>query len=208
MALNIAQHSAAWFSASSGSSFVALPANCGIGSSILLAISPPQLAINTVTAITSAMGTFSRINAVAGITAGELEWWACPNTGAADNHFTPTFAGGGFAQCFAFEITGQISTIVAGGTGSVNGGTDLVVNNTAAVKAFCAVAGYGQNSTPPAGNWTNIPAGTTGQWQVAYQIVTVANPTADWAFGGSGYISQGAGIVQNTWPPNNMFRVL
>jgi hypothetical protein len=166
-------------SISSGQSNQVLAHNTGIGHTVVLMIqtlTDPGTETNTVTSVTSGMGTFQFVNSYND--GADFEIWVCTDTtGAADtvSVTTPTNAWDAFAVEFNTPATGFVN---GGGqvvdlpylgdqswTVSPGAAGDLVVMGVDSLDAY---------ETGPAAPWSfynsgywSFPNGTSAAWQVA-----------------------------------------
>ena len=174
--------------------------NTGIGHSVVLEIqtlTDPGTQTDTVTSVTSAMGTFQFVNSYND--GADTEIWVClDTTGAADTLTvnTPTNAWDAFAVEFNAPATGFIN-----GGGQVTnpnylGNQSWTVSPGAAGNiAVMAVDTLGAYVTGPAAPWTyynsgywDFPNGTSAAWQVAPSSAPL---TATWETDGGLSSSQG-----------------
>jgi hypothetical protein len=187
-------------SLSSGTSHQVLAHNTGIGHTVVLMIqtlTDPGTETNTVTSVTSPMGTFQFVNSYNDL--ADFEIWVClDTTGAGDTVTvnTPTNAW----DAFAVEFN-------APATGFVNGGGQVVSPTYLANQSWTVSPGAAGNiavigvdtldayETGPAAPWTyynagywDFPNGTSAAWQVAPSSAPL---TATWVTAGGESSSQG-----------------
>ena len=174
--------------------------NTGIGHSVVLEIqtlTDPGTQTNTVTSVSSGMGTFQLVNSYNDL--ADTEIWVClRTTGAADTLTvnTPTNAW----NAFAIEFN-------APATGFINGGGAVTYPNYLANQSWTVSPGKAGNIavmamdtlgayvTGPAAPWTyynvgywDFPNGTSAAWQVAPSSSPL---TATWVTDGGESSSQG-----------------
>jgi hypothetical protein len=188
-------------SISSGQSNRVLAHNTGIGHSVVLMIqtlTDPGTETDTVTSVSSGMGTFHFVNSYND--GADTEIWVCPDTtGAADTVTvtTPTNAWDAFAVEFNAPATGW-----------VNGGGQVVADlpylsdqswtvspGAAGNIAFIGVDTLGAYDAAPTAPWTSYNSGywsfsngTSAAWQVAPSSSPL---TATWVTDGGESSSQG-----------------
>ncbi len=184
----------------SGQSNQVLAQDTGIGHSVVLMIqtlTDPGTETDTVTSVSSGMGTFQFVNSYND--GADTEIWVCPDTtGAADTVTVNTSTNAWDA--LAVEFNAPATGYVNGGGQVVNlpylGNQSWTVSPGAAGNvAFVGVDTLDAYVTSPAAPWTSynsgywdFPNGTSAAWQVAPS----ASPlTATWVTDGGESSSQG-----------------
>lgn len=195
MALSFIQEGQAG-STASGSAGQALPSPSGIGTCVVVAIEPSSSTVNTVTAVTSSMGTFIRVTSAAGVlgsvggTTNELELWVCLKTTASADTITVTTTGAVTWKALAFEFLGGVSSAGAGGSTSSTASSISLTPTAAANDAVLVVTttnSFLDPTIPPASPWSNYPGGTAKQFQASWQVTAAANPAWSESLTGTGY---------------------
>ncbi len=197
MALSFIQDGSS-FSNASGSAGQALGAPCGIGTCVVVLIQPHAIGANTVTSVTSGMGTFTRVNSRAGSgSTDELEWWVCLATTASVDTITVATSGSVVWDVAGFEWLGGVSSAATGG-GVGPTGTPSVTPTAAVATAVLVGINVGPASilSYPASPWASLslPLASSTGLSVAQQLASGANPTAAWRLTG-GTNAVGLGLV-------------
>jgi hypothetical protein len=97
----------------SGTTQKILDVPCLVGSYVIAYIATNQTGANSVTAVSSPMGTFTRLGSYTnGGTETDMEIWVCPSAASAGQTITATVPGGGAVYTSqGLEITGPVSAV-------------------------------------------------------------------------------------------------
>jgi hypothetical protein len=173
---------------STGNSSQVLAHNTGIGHAVVLMVQtlPGNSDTDTITSISSAMGTFQFVNSYND--GADMEIWVClDTTGASDKVAvnTPTNAWNAFAVEFNAPATGFVNGGGLNDNPPYLGNQTITVNPLAAGNVVAVAADTADAyNTYPAAPWTNYNSGyfsaingTAAAWQVASSASPV---TATW----------------------------
>lgn len=192
----------------SGSAATVLPGNSTLLNTVVLHFVSlgTSLSANNISAVTSSMGVFTRLNSVlATSNDAEQEVWYClAATGTARTvtaTLVETGAGTGYL-CLAEEWTPGATSAASGGTNSGNStAPSLAVTAGASGNVVTVQAsGYNSFSAGPTSPWTDYKGSTQWSWadanDVAYQVATTSGTvTATWTMNNSSpnyWLSAGA----------------
>lgn len=176
-----------------------LPGNTTIGNYVVLALVAASSTNNEMQAVTSGIGTPSRVLAVTGRSGAEMEFWVIPVTAAAKT-VTVTTVDGDAWYGQATEVSGGVvsalSGLTAAGTSAAAAITITGLISGDMVFAFANNTGN-FNSGAPTSPWVDYNAGafTHGAGlDVAYQVVTATSVTATWT-GSASYTWDAIGLI-------------
>lgn len=179
----------------SGTSSQILGSNTGIGHCVILMIQSLIDTADSVTAVTSSMGTFTRVNSY-GYTGGgdaEDEIWVCLSTTGASKNVTVTCPSSNAWQAAALEFDTPAASAVDGGGGyAANDNPETITVSPGAAGNLVAIFQDSTNNfTDNLGSpWSifasgvyfdTVTNGTSAAWQFA---PSTSSLTASWPTGG------------------------
>ena len=173
----------------SGAAMTVLPANATVGDTVVVAVLGAGSTGQTVTSLTSPMGTFTKVTGNLQSGQSDVELWICSNVTTPARTITVTWSGAGLGFAQATEFSGSLSAVAStptqgtgtSPTGSVTttapGGVALVYVNTQNITAA------------PSSPWVNYDAGAfVYSWGESVATQTVAAPStvsASWTLASS-----------------------
>jgi uncharacterized repeat protein (TIGR02543 family) len=173
----------------SGAAMTVLPANATLGDSVVVAVLGAGSTGQTVTSVTSPMGTFTKVTGNLQSGQSDIELWICSNVTTAARTLTVTWsgAGSGFAQ--ATEFSGSLSAVASTPTqGTGTSPTGSVTTTAPGDVALVYVNGQSITAAPSS-PWSNYDAGAfVYSWgeSVATQIVAAPSTVnASWTLASS-----------------------
>ena len=178
----------------SGSPATVLPNNTTPGNTVVLAIGSLDAVTNSVTSVSSGIGTFRRVSTILNSYNGlDLEWWVCQNvTGAAKTITASLITGADQYAAAAWEISGTYGSAVSGGSSNATAaGATLTVNSLTTGSLVFVLEDAAQGSTlGPGLPWINVAGASNGQavgwnefWDIAVTAASSSSATATWSFG-------------------------
>jgi hypothetical protein len=174
----------------SGTSAQILGANTGIGHCVVLMIQSLVATTDSVTAVTSGMGTFTRVNSYT-YTDADDEMWVCLSTTGAADSITVTCPSSDAWQAGAFEFDTAAIGAVDGGE---NSQSDTTVSETITVSPL-AVGNLVIVFQDSVNNFTDILGSPWSIFATGTYFNTFTNGTsAAWLFASS------TSSVTATWP--------
>lgn len=178
----------------SGTSKQVLPANATLGNKVVLFIYPTSTA-QTVSSVTSPIGTFTKVSGEASPAGFDLEWWVCSNvTGAADTITVNTTTGNWIAQATEFSGgVGTAETVTGNSTTSTNATQVVTPPADNSIVLVGALVDSTDFTGGPSSPWVNYSAGffsLVNGVQPTYQITSSMTPvTAAWTNTSQGWVT-------------------
>jgi hypothetical protein len=188
----------------SGDTAQILGSNTGTGHSVILLLQSLSESTDSITSVTSGMGTFTRVNSYAYPNiAAEDETWVCLNTTGASDSITVTCPSSDAWQGFALEwSTPANGATDGGGNYQANAVTESITVSPLAVGNLVIVFQDSVNNfTDTLGSpWSIFGSGvyfntesngTSAAWQI---VTSTASVSASWSVGGGEAVTSGAVI--------------
>jgi uncharacterized repeat protein (TIGR02543 family) len=173
----------------SGSAMTVLPANATVGDTVVVAVLGAGATGQSVTSVTSPMGTFTKVTSNLQSGQSDVELWICSDVTSAARTITVTWSGTGSGFAQATEFSGSLSAVASTPTQGTGTSATASVTTTAPGSAALVYVNTQNITAAPSSPWANYDAGAfVYSWgeSVATQIVaTPSTVSANWTLASS-----------------------